>query len=325
MTVPPARSGWRRLPLRMMLAAAVTLFLAFSFAGAPWDEVGRAVMSASPLWLGLAILSNLMIYPPWVLQWQLLARPSVRLSAGSMFNVVALSAMGTAAMSSLVGAASAVVLLVARGGMTTLSAAMLMLMDQILVGLAKLTVLVLALMVAPIPTLAAQGGIVLGVLTLSGLVLLLLLAHFGPRTQQATGHEGVKAWLWVNLTRLTQSLEVLRRPPLAFATLILALAKKATEIGAAYAIAMACGVEASPTLAILVVAAVSLTTAVPLVPGSLGVYSATVFAIYQFLGYPVPIALAAGILQHLVELAPPVFVGYGTIIMTRLSAKRRQS
>lgn len=324
MTKPSARSGWRTLPLRLILAVVVTLFLAVAFARAPWEEVGTALVSSNPIWLGIAVLANLLIYPPWVLQWQLLARPSVRLSGRRMFGIVALSSMGTAAMSSLAGTASAIVLFVGRGGMTTMAAATLLLMDQVLVGLAKLTILVLALLVAPIPTLAAQGGIMLAVLTLGGLAILFLIAHFGPRIAPTNQGEGLKARFEVNYVRLVQSLEVLRRPGIASATLLLALAKKATELGAAYAIAAACGLEPSLTLAILVVAAVSLTTAVPLVPGSFGVYSATVFVVYQFLGYPEPVALAAGILQHLVELVPPVVVGYGTVIASRLSARRRE-
>lgn len=323
MTLPPARTGWKRLPVRMLLALIVTVFLVFAFAKAPWEDVWQAVLTANPVWIGAALLANLLIYPPWVLQWRLLASPSVDLSARHMFGIVALSAMGTAAMSSLVGTASAIVLLVARGGMTTMSAAALMVMDQILVGLAKLTVLALALLAAPIPGPATQGGLAMAAATLGGLSVLLLVAHFGPRTETERRKDGLKGRLAAELVRLTCSLEVLRRPMLAAATFGLALAKKATEVGAAYAIAAACGIDPTPSLAILVVAAISLTTAVPLVPGSLGVYSATVVVVYQFLGYPVPVAIAAGILQHLVELVPALCVGYGALIAGRLAARRR--
>ena len=323
MTKAPARSGWRKLPLRMILAVLVTGFLIVAFAGAPWEEVGRAVFAADPIWLLLAVFSNLLIYPPWVWQWQLLARPSTRISARRMFGIVALCGMGNAAISSIVGTASAIVLLVGRCGMSTMAAASLMVMDQVLVGLAKLAVLALALQVAPVPGVAAQAGLALAGLTLGALALLMFIAYFGPKELKAAPGTGLAGWYAVNIVRLTTSLEVLRRPSLAGAGFALALVKKVTEIGAAYAIAAACGIEPSLELSILVVAAVSLATAVPLVPGSLGVYSATVYLVYEFLGYPAPVALAAGILQHLVELAPALFVGYGTVIASRLKSSRQ--
>lgn len=324
MTEASARSGWRRLPLRTILAVLVTGFLIAAFAGAPWDEVGRAVMAASPAWLVLAFVSNLLIFLPWVWQWQLLARPSVHISARRMFGIVALCGMGNAAMSSLVGTASAIVLLVGRCAMTPVAAASLMLMDQMLVGLAKLTVLALAVQVAPVPGVAAQAGLALAVLTLGALASLMFIAYFGPTREPETPEKGFKGWYAVNLVRLTHGLEILRQPSLAFASYGLALAKKATEIGAAYAVAAACGIEPSLGLSVLVVAAVSLSTAVPLVPGSLGVYSATVYLVYEFMGYPAHIALAAGLLQHLLELAPALLVGYGTVIASRLKAHREK-
>ncbi|MBU1175974.1 MAG: flippase-like domain-containing protein [Alphaproteobacteria bacterium] len=313
-------AGWRKLPLRLLVVALATVFLIFLSWGMPWGEVGLALMTASPLWLGVAVVSNLMIYPPWTLQWQLLASSTTRVPTRRMLGIVAISSMGTAAMSSLVGAASAIVLLVGRGGMTTVSAASLIAMDQILVGLAKLTVLAVALQIAAVPEVASQGSLPLAVLTFGGLGALYATAVLKPSLSFSEADSQLRRWVAVNLDRISGSLEVMRRPGLALSTYALAVLKRMTEIGAAFAITAACG-EPSIPLAFLVVAAVSITTAVPLVPGSLGVYSATVFMVYEFMGYPAHVALAAGILQHLVELVPAVAVGYLTIIVTRLSER----
>ena len=203
MTKAPARSGWRKLPLRMILAVLVTGFLIVAFAGAPWDQVGQAVFTANPVWLLLAVFSNLLIYPPWVWQWQLLARPSTRISARRMFGIVALCGMGNAAISSIVGTASAIVLLVGRCGMSTMAAASLMVMDQVLVGLAKLAILALALQVAPVPGVAAQAGLALAGLTLGALVLLMFIAYFGPKNSRSNPVRDSAGWYAVNIVRLT--------------------------------------------------------------------------------------------------------------------------
>ena len=51
----------------------------------------------------------------------------------------------------------------------------------------------------------------------------------------------------------------------------------------------------------------------------LGVYSATAFAVYTFLGIAAGPALAAGLLQHVVEIVPSLAVGYGVLVASRFA------
>ena len=56
-------------------------------------------------------------------------------------------------------------------------------------------------------------------------------------------------------------------------------------------------------------------TLVPLAPGNLGVYEATVFFIYQYLGIAPEQALALALVQHLCYLLPLAGTGYVFILL----------
>ncbi|MGH6979822.1 MAG: lysylphosphatidylglycerol synthase domain-containing protein, partial [Stellaceae bacterium] len=91
-----------------------------------------------------------------------------------------------------------------------------------------------------------------------------------------------------------------------------ALLKKTVEVLAALAIQYACGIDLGWGAAVLAVAALGLSTLLR-TPGNLGVYEATVVAIYGALGVPAAPALAAALLQHLVALVPRL--GAGALVL----------
>ena len=75
---------------------------------------------------------------------------------------------------------------------------------------------------------------------------------------------------------------------------------------------------------LLILAGLNVTTMVPVTPGNLGVYEATVFFIYQYLGIPSEKAMALAIFQHLCYLLPMVGPGYFFVIQGRLHPLRLQ-
>ncbi|MBZ0217037.1 MAG: flippase-like domain-containing protein, partial [Fimbriimonadaceae bacterium] len=225
--------------------------------------------------------------------------------------------------SSAAGIGSSVVLLITRGKLAAAAAASLMAMDQVLVGIVKLLVLILALFLVPeAPENITRGAVAFAALTLLFLGLLLATAFTGNSIGQIRMPPNtIRAIAVAAIFQLSQSLGVLRSPRRAGAALLLALAKKSTEVAAALAVQLSCGIEFSPVAAILVVAAVGLSTAVPIIPGSFGVYTTAVFVVYDSLGVATATALAAGVLQHLVEVIPSLLVGYVTFFVTRFSGR----
>jgi uncharacterized membrane protein YbhN (UPF0104 family) len=102
----------------------------------------------------------------------------------------------------------------------------------------------------------------------------------------------------------------------------LALAKKGLELSAIVAIQAAFGLEPSFPAAMLVLAALAVTTSLPVAPANLGVYEATVYATYRYLGIDSYAALGAAIVQHLAFLLPMIVTGYLTLTV-RSFAKRQ--
>ncbi|MCB1436250.1 MAG: flippase-like domain-containing protein [Rhodobiaceae bacterium] len=316
-----ADAGWRRVPLRRLLLVLVAMAIIAALPFVDWAGLGMALAAADPYWLAMAVIANLAVFPLWVWQWRLLALPGRDVGWPVMAEIVALTAAAKTTLSSIGGGASAVALLVARGELTLIGATSLLAMDQLLVGIAKLAVLALALSIAPLPAPVFTAALVFAALVAALLAALTVLA-FGPARLAGivARRRRLGAWLGNMLGHVSVGLATMRSPQRAALTLALALVKKFTEVAAALAIQLACGIAPSPAAAILSVAAVSLTTAIPVIPGNIGTYAATVFLVYEGLGIPAAPALAAGLLQHGAMLIPSLAIGYGAVALSRLGA-----
>jgi uncharacterized membrane protein YbhN (UPF0104 family) len=80
--------------------------------------------------------------------------------------------------------------------------------------------------------------------------------------------------------------------------------------------------EPSLSIALLVLAALAVTTLLPIAPANLGVYEATVFATYRFAGASAELALGMAIVQHLCFLLPMLLTGYVTLSVRQLGPQR---
>jgi uncharacterized protein (TIRG00374 family) len=287
----------------------------------PWGSALSALASVSPALVALAVALNLAILPLWMMEWMLLQPRQTPLRAPQMFEIVTVTASVHNVVPFLAGEAAALGLLI-NAGVQRGVAISVMAMDQLLVGIAKLAVLSIAALTAPIPVWLKAGvlSLVAGVAAL--FLVMLLLAHFGTvisaqlREKQTRGRE-----LVARLTGLGAHLSALREPWLAVRVIALALAKKALELSAIVAIQAAFGLEPSFPAAILVLAALAVTTSLPVAPANLGVYEATVYATYRYLGIGSDAALGVAIVQHLAFLLPMIATGYVTLTL-RSFAKR---
>ena len=279
----------------------------------PWASAFTALARVSPAFVAIAVAVNFAILPLWMLEWMLLKPRSAQISSGQMFGIVTMTASIHNAVPFLAGEAAAVGFLI-NAGVQRGAALSVMAMDQLLVGIAKLGVLSAAALTAPIPSWLKAGilSLVAGVAAL--LLVLLLLAHFGLvisaqlRESHSRGRE-----LMARLAALGAHLAALREPSLAIQVVALAIAKKSLELAGIMAVQVALGLDPSFASAALVLAALAVTTSLPVAPANLGVYEATVYATYRYLGIDSDTALALAIVQHLAFLLPMIATGYITL------------
>lgn len=294
---------------RTGLVAVVVVALGTTASLMPWPAVWEAMRAANKALLLMAVALNIAVFPFWVWQWRLIARPFAAVGWRAMAGVVALSIAAKATLSGLAGVSSGLLALRYRAGLTYSQSSTVMSVDQVFALVTKGLVVTLALGLLPLAAILGQAAVGLGVLAVLALGAVMLARRLGhsarPRVPEV-------------LRRFLRDLGSLGSVPLLAGGLVLALLKKALEIGAALAVQLACGIDASPAAAVLVVAAVSLTTLVPIVPANLGTHSAGVFAAYALLEVPGERALAAGLLHHAALL-----VASGMVVLLGLWMARR--
>jgi uncharacterized membrane protein YbhN (UPF0104 family) len=303
MTTGVVSVGERRSHRWLLVAlwVALTIALLVAIPRLPWAQAVDQLRTIQGWWLAAAVIANLMILPLWTVEWRLLIPRSFPVPFRRMFDVVSISAAVLNSVPFFAGEISAVALLVGRAGLPRSAALSVLAMDQLLVGFAKLTVIALAAWYAPLPTWLRAGvvSLVVGVSILAAVLL--------PLSRQLT---------WgVHLEALRD-----RNRPVLLA--LLALSKKGCELAAILAVQAAFGLEPSLATGLLVLAALSITTLLPVAPANLGVYEATVFAAYRFLDVPVQTALGIAIVQHLCFLVPSLLTGYAVLTLRQLRPPR---
>ncbi|MEX2151901.1 MAG: lysylphosphatidylglycerol synthase transmembrane domain-containing protein [Gemmatimonadaceae bacterium] len=316
-SVPITRQGpsW----VSVVLWFALTLALVVGAPALPWQRAFEQMKVVETKWIAAAVLANLLVLPLWAAEWRLLVPGAIRVAYGRMFEVVAVTAAVLNSVPLFAGEASAVALLIARAGLSRGAALSVLAMDQLLVGFAKLTVLASAALVAPLPGWLRTGVLSLVLLVLAMLVVLLPLAHgwTSIRDRLLARRSSIR----VGAARLVEwgaHFDVLREGRRAWRVALLALAKKAAELVGILAVQMAFGIEPSIAAALLLLGALAITTLLPVAPANLGVYEATVFATYRFLGVPAEAALGLAIVQHLCVLLPSLATGYCILTLRQL-------
>ena len=293
-------------PARRILMAVVFVVVAL-FALAIWQfplsPLIEALGTADRRYLLAALLANLAIFPFWVWQWRVLSGRFRRVPWPDMARVVALSLCARVTVSGIGGVASGGAALHLEAGLTPQQAASVMSLDQILAGLTKILVLVLALMFVLLPD--AIGSSILAAL----LVFLAFLGGFAaltffkrspaPRLRpRLVIVEQVLNWV----AGFVRDLRTVAGLPVLVPAAALAVLKKALEVMAAYAIQTALGIDGSWALALLVVASVSVVSLLPLAPVQLGPQALAVFSIYMLFDVPAALAVSAGVIHQAVVL-----------------------
>jgi len=278
----------------------------------------RVANEADGWWLLAAVASNAVILPLGAIQWRTFLPSSAVVATRRLIALFSLTSLANNTTPAIVGHVTGVLLLAAEPSVGRAAALSVLALDQIAVGLAKLTVLIGASLLLPLPDWITRGlaGLAVIVSLLLGIVLLAAhqhkrAAHWSESRARGPFLRGVLDLL----SRWTRDLEALRSPRRFAAGLGCALTIKAAEASAIFAVQHAFGLELPWTAVVIVLAATSLATVVPFAPANIGTYEAGVFAAYRHLGIAPETALVLAVAQHCCQLVPAVGVGY--VIISR--------
>lgn len=314
-------------PMARWVVPAIWLVLAAALAVAirnlPWSRALVETRHAEVGWLAAAVAANTLILPLWALEWRLLVPGVVRVAYATMFEVIAVTAAVLNSIPFLAGEASGVALLIGRAGLTRGAALSVLAMDQVLVGFAKLAVVGLAAVYAPLPAWLRTGMLALVMAVGASLAVLVPLAHrwttLRDRLAERTSRVSAVA---ARLVEWGIHFDALRDWRRTWRVALLALAKKFAELLAVLATQMAFGLEPSLAAGLLVMSALAVTTLLPVAPANLGVYEATVFAAYRYLGVPGETALGLAVVQHACFLLPALAAGPLTVTLRQFARRR---
>src|SRR5690348_8846168 len=145
------------------------------------SQLTLVLATARPGWVALAMASYMAILPLWALQWCVLAPPAGEPRFARMLGVIAMysSVLNTTPL--LVGEAAALMFLVVRAGISRAAALSMLAMDQLVLGVAKVTVLVMAAWLVSLPLWMERGMRALS-LAVALLLVALLAVAWGDRT-----------------------------------------------------------------------------------------------------------------------------------------------
>ncbi len=291
-----------------------------------WTLAIAAVAKAKPLPLILAVLFNAMILVFATAQWLLFLPEGVSVARSKMFKIMAI--MSTVANSGPAGggAAVGVHLLARQEGVGHSVGLSVLLLDQLVEGLVKVAIVLLAIVVVPIGLeyKAVSATILIGVPTL--FFVLTVIAHrksaLESISERTTGFLG---WMLTKLNLVAANLEALRRPKKLSLTVVLGLLQKLVAALAITCILLAFGVV-TPWWGILaVLVAVNLSTVVSVTPANLGVFEGAAFLVYTSLGISSDTAVALAIVQHAAYLIPLAGIGWIISSVRPLNISRSKS
>jgi uncharacterized membrane protein YbhN (UPF0104 family) len=189
-------------------------------------------------------------------------------------------------------------------------------MDQLLVGIAKLTVLATGALTLTLPVwmLAGVTALSAGVAALLAGCLFAAWNHEWLATRSA---QLLPTLVAESLGRMGMALAPIRSPARGGAALLLAFAKKLVEVLAILCVQRAFGVSLPLASGVLVLAALNLATLLPLVPGNVGIFEGAVVLVYTHLGLSAEQAAGIAVVQHACYFVALALPGYAWLALSR--------
>ncbi len=317
----------RRRWMWLVASIVATTLIIIVFNRVDWPRAWQEVRHVHLRWLALAVAFNLSIIAFWAKQWSVFLPRKQKVGYGRMFETVALMAMISNALPYMIGQASGVLLLARRCRVGHAVGLSVLALDQLAEGLAKLSVLLVVALLIPLPPWLRQAIFLLVSVTLTLLVALLWFAHRHREPVKPLDHaEASLSRRMLHFgSRWAHHLEALRSVKVFGAGLGLALAMKAAEAAAIFAVQQSFGIALPLWSVLLVLISVGIVTMVSIVPGNLGVYEATVFFVYRYVGATPEQALGLALIQHVCYLIPLAGTGYLFVLAQNFRRGKDQS
>ncbi len=259
----------------------------------------------------LAMLPALCIVALNSLQLKLFLDDFYAVSYARMLRVVAIFSMMVNVVPYYGGHAMMLYLLGEKEKIGKTQTLSLLTLDQITEGFAKLFVFILGAWLFPIPVWLKQGMLSL-VLVVISVYLVLVFWAFRYRSVDlsASLDNNWKGKLKKILVMWSYHLKVLRHARLTLLCILLAILMKCVEAVAIYFVQQSFTTGLGFGHALFLVMVLSVSTALPITPGRIGLYEASGMVVYQNFGIASETALAMGFLIHVAHTMPFVVVGY---------------
>jgi len=276
-------------------------------------------------YLLLATGATLGILVALATQWRLFLPPGRPVPFPRMFQVVSLFAMLVNTVPFWGGHAFAIYLMGVKEKVGKTAALSVITLEQIADGFAKILVLAGVAFFCPFPEWMKAGaqGLVLLVL---GVYLILFIFAYRFRRDPARD-ELFKPIGWRRLLSFValwaHHLHALRSFRKMMGGILLAVTMKGCELLAIFLVQISFGVDLPLYAPLLVLGALSLATMLPLSPGRLGVFEATVYWVYHSLGVNPTLALSLGLFIHMVHTLPFLLVGYA--VSLKLGFRKKEA
>jgi len=304
----------------------IWLIVAYSlyefFKTVDFNQVWKEIENASAGWLVAAFLFNLSILLVWTSLWSVLIPKAIFVSFPNLLQ--ANSFMSTSCNSLPFPGGHAVgLVLFARLAQIQHSVALSVLaLDQMMEGIVKVVVLILAASFSPLPEQMEQGIQVFIVLIFLFIAIMFWAAYKIPKVKNSD--EKFSFSLLFKFKKFVSQwaghLEILRDYRVFSSGLFLALVMMVLQALGIWATQMSLGQELPFWTTILVMAALNLATIFPITPGNFGVYEATAFLIYKFSGLSPEMALSLAFLQHICFLVPMAGTGWVVLLIRSLNS-----
>lgn len=297
--------------LYFLILLVISAFVISDLRSLPWWQALRLIDSSNKAWLAIAVLAYLAIFPCWAIQWQLLIAAACTVRVRVMAEIVAIISSIQHALPFFGAPVAATVLLSNGTGCGVATAASVYAIDQVVTGMAKLIAIGCAGLLLPLSGHFEAGANALLLGVVASCLVLVALSRAGPTLHHLSARakppwtRGLTA-----VAEFADGLAAIRSAKLAVGVFSLAVIKNALAVGGAVAVQCSVGMGVSVGSATAVVAALGLSTAIPIVPANIGVYEATVFFVYHYLGVSPTAALTVAILQHSVFLVATLAPGY---------------
>ena len=283
-----------------------------------WKEFEKA----SAGWLVCAFLFNFLILVVWTSLWSVLIPQGTFVSFPKLFQSNCLMSASCNTLP-FPGGHTVGLLLLAKIAKVKHSIALSVLaLDQMLEGIVKVIVMILAASFSPLPEQMQMGIQLFIILIVIFAGSMFYAANTNPKIKtlkkktSSSKFDNVKEFVnqWVG------HLELLRSYRVFCLGLLLSLVMMALQTLGIWAAQKSLGQEFPFWTTILVMAALNLAMIFPVTPGNFGVYETTAFLIYTFAGLPPEIALSLAFLQHICFLIPVAGTGWLVLFIQFLNS-----